>query len=261
MFYLLEAKMNSQCIHGISFYGIQQIGVGFADDTFIFARADKENVQRALRINKKKSAIVNISASHFQSLEWEGPKIEKATIFRHLGYPLGVNVPAKDKIEWVLCKIKWSALQWPLHARIRIVQAFLQPYIMYYLVLLDWKKSHLRIFDSLLKNFLWNKKHNRALVLSAWEYIYQPKYAGGLGILHLHSHLMARREAFIMRITSSHKPLWAHIFWECIENAEVNFKRIWKLELWNKFFSHAPLKLLLRRLIFCFDILNLRFPP
>ncbi|KAH7287398.1 hypothetical protein KP509_32G054300 [Ceratopteris richardii] len=137
---------------------------------------------------------------------------------------------------------EWYALQWPLHARIRIVQAFLQPYIMYYLLLLDWKKIHIRIFDSLLKNFLWSKKHNRALVLSAWEYICQPKSACGLGILHLHSHLMARREAFIMRITFSHRPLWAHIFWKCIENAEVNFKGKWKLDVWNKFFSHAPLK-------------------
>ncbi|KAH7404164.1 hypothetical protein KP509_15G013200 [Ceratopteris richardii] len=55
-----------------------------------------------------------------------------------------------------------------------------------------------------------------------------------LGILHLHSHLMARREAFIMPITSSHRPLWAHIFWKCIENAEVNFKGMWKLDVWNK---------------------------
>ncbi|KAH7280004.1 hypothetical protein KP509_37G047600 [Ceratopteris richardii] len=150
----------------------------------------------ALRINKKKSVIVNISTSHFQSLEWEGPKIEKTTIFRHLGYPLSVNVPAKDKIEWVLCKIKckmhkWYALQWPLHARIRIVQAFLQPYIMYYPLLLDWKKSHIRIFGSLLKNFLWNKNIIEHWFFQLGSTYVNPNLLGGLGILHLHSHLMA----------------------------------------------------------------------
>ncbi|KAH7291617.1 hypothetical protein KP509_29G024700 [Ceratopteris richardii] len=173
MFYLLEAKMNSQCIHA-----------------------------SALRINMKKSAIVNISAPQFQSLNWEGPRIEKGSIFRHLGYPLGVDVPIKDKLAWVLCRVKlkmnkWIAPQWTLHARIKI-----------------------------------NKKHNRALVLSAWKYVF----------LNLHLHLMARRTAFIMRITSSHKPLWTSIFWKFIENAKVNFRGAWKLDAWNKFFSHAPVR-------------------
>ncbi|KAH7295387.1 hypothetical protein KP509_27G044400 [Ceratopteris richardii] len=48
MFYLLEAKMNSQCIHGISIYGIQQIAVGFVDDTFIFGKAEEENIRNIL---------------------------------------------------------------------------------------------------------------------------------------------------------------------------------------------------------------------
>ncbi|KAH7430447.1 hypothetical protein KP509_09G099500 [Ceratopteris richardii] len=165
--------------------------------------------------------IINGASSWNQ---WRQPlrcSCEFPPINRHLGYPLGVNVSAKDKIEWILRKIKckmdkWYAPQWPLHARIRIVQAFLQPYIMYYLLLLDWRKSHIRIFDNLLENFLWSKKHNLAFILSAWEYVCQPKSSGGLGILHLHSHLMARRAAFIMRIIFSHRPLWTHIFWKSV---------------------------------------------
>ncbi|KAH6558348.1 hypothetical protein KP509_1Z068400 [Ceratopteris richardii] len=184
MFYLLEAKMKSQCIYGISLYGTQQIA-----------------------INMKKSAIVNISEQQFQSLKWEGPRFEKGIIFRHLGYPLA----------WVLCRVKckmekWNAAQWPLHVRIKIVQTFLQSYIMYYLLLMDWKKSQLQAFDRLLKNFLWNKKHSRALVLSSWQYVCQPRDKGGLGFLNLHLHLIARRAAFVMRITSSYKPLWTPIF-------------------------------------------------
>ncbi|KAH7353107.1 hypothetical protein KP509_19G078500 [Ceratopteris richardii] len=165
----------------------------------------------------KKSALINISVRQFQSLKWEGPKIEKGIIFRHLGYPLGIDVSIKDKLACVLCRVKckmdkWIAPQWPLHTRIKIVQAFMQSYIMYYLLLLDWKKNQLSIFDGMLKNFLWNKKHSRALVLSSWEYVCQPRDKGGLGFLNLYSHLMARRTTFIMRITSSHKPLWTFIF-------------------------------------------------
>ncbi|KAH7287918.1 hypothetical protein KP509_31G003000, partial [Ceratopteris richardii] len=82
--------------------------------------------------------------------------------------------------------------------------------------------------------------HSRALVLSSWKYVCKPRDKGGLGFLNLHLHLMARRTAFIMRITSSHKPLWTSIFWKFIENAEINFRGAWKLDEWNKFFSHAP---------------------
>ncbi|KAH7331700.1 hypothetical protein KP509_20G046900 [Ceratopteris richardii] len=142
----------------------------------------------------------------------------------------------------IQCKVSmWYASQWLLHARIRIVQAFLQPYVMYYLLLLDWKTCHIRDFECLLKSFLSNKKHNRAMVLSTWDYVCQPRINGGLGILNLQSHTIARRAAFIMRITSAHRPLWLQIFWRIIENAEVRFKGAWKLDAWNKFFSHAPL--------------------
>ncbi|KAH7302241.1 hypothetical protein KP509_23G062000 [Ceratopteris richardii] len=78
MFYLLQAKLESGFIHGISLHGSQHIALGFADDTFIFAKACEENIQRtlaslasfseasALSINMGKSALINISARHFQ---------------------------------------------------------------------------------------------------------------------------------------------------------------------------------------------------
>ncbi|KAH7424373.1 hypothetical protein KP509_11G004900, partial [Ceratopteris richardii] len=144
---------------------------------------------------QKKSALVDISAHDFRGIQWEGTKIEKGSVFRHLGYPLGVNVSDKDTIEWVMHKVKcktglWHASQWPLHARVKIVQAFLQLYIMYYLLLLDWKKCHIKNFECLLKNFLWEKKHSRALVLSPWDFVCQPRTNGGLGIPNLHSQAM-----------------------------------------------------------------------
>ncbi|KAH7300932.1 hypothetical protein KP509_23G004000 [Ceratopteris richardii] len=148
------------------------VGVGFVDDTFIFAKAEARNVQNILAcldpfseasslcINMGKSVLINISARHFESLPWYGPKVDTGTAFRHLGYPLDINVPIKDKICWVLCKVRakmelWQASQWPLHIRIRIPGGMCQP-----------------------------------------------KTRGGLGILYLHAHIMERRAAFIMRITS-----------------------------------------------------------
>ncbi|KAH7290723.1 hypothetical protein KP509_30G061100 [Ceratopteris richardii] len=43
-----------------------------------------------------------------------------------------------------------------------------------------------------------------------------------------------------MRITSSFKPLWTKISWQFFENAVVYYKGNWKLDVWNKFFSHSP---------------------
>ncbi|KAH7300536.1 hypothetical protein KP509_24G067300 [Ceratopteris richardii] len=65
---------------------------------------------------------------------------------------------------------------------------------------------------------------------------------GGLGILNLHTHMMARRTAFIMRITSLYKPLWIELFSKIMDNAEVYYTGRWKLNVWNKFFSHALLQ-------------------
>ncbi|KAH7438710.1 hypothetical protein KP509_04G028000 [Ceratopteris richardii] len=113
---------------------------------------------------------------------------------------------------------------------------------MYYILLLDWQKCHLYAFDSLIKDFLWNKAHNRALVSSSWDFVCEPKSKEGLGILHLHSHMMARRTTFIMRVTSLFKPLWTEVFWKIMDNAEVYYKGSWKLSVWNKFFSHSPLQ-------------------
>ncbi|KAH7441801.1 hypothetical protein KP509_03G055100 [Ceratopteris richardii] len=92
--------------------------------------------------------------------------------------------------------------------------------------------------------------HNRALVLSTWDYICQPRSTGGLGILNLLSHLQARRVAFIMRITAPQKPLWTDVFWKSVENAKLCYKGIWKLDPWNNFFSHAPIQTSLPTLSF-----------
>ncbi|KAH7287399.1 hypothetical protein KP509_32G054400 [Ceratopteris richardii] len=54
---------------------------------------------------------------------------------------------------------------------------------------------------------------------------------------------MARKVAFIMRITSSQKPLWLDIFWQFMENARLFYKGCWKQDAWNKLFSHAPLQI------------------
>ena len=74
-----------------------------------------------------------------------------------------MEVTNKKLLDWVLDKIRhkiqyWHLSEWPLHVRLRIIQAILIPYVLYFLPLLDWKKTHLDTVNSLLIRFMWNAK-------------------------------------------------------------------------------------------------------
>lgn len=232
--------------------------MGFADDTFMFLKANNINISKCMQtlqkfslaacldLNIDKSTLINLSVADFDSLIWNGKRLQTGHIFRHLGYPIGVDVSNKMLIDWVLEKVKkkilyWKSDQWPLHVRLRIVQAILIPYLLYYLPLLDWKESHLKLIIKILMQFLWNKKQTRSMLCISWDMLCQPKEWGGLGILHLQSHLLARRATLLKNMLDK-SAYWCLCLWEIISNGTVNFHGKWELDDWSKLFSHAPLK-------------------
>ena len=125
--------------------------------------------------------------------------------------------------------------------RLRIVQSILIPYCLYYLPLLDWKVCHIKKLNSLFQKFLWNKKGNHSIVLVSWECIAQPKLWGGLGVLHIQSHMEARRANLLKKMLDT-STLWSLCLWQLIHAGTVHFHGLWDLDDWNKLFSHAPLK-------------------
>ena len=45
-----------------------------------------------LKLNIDKSTLIDVSAQDFDSLLWPGKRVYRGTVFRYLGYPIGVEV-------------------------------------------------------------------------------------------------------------------------------------------------------------------------
>ena len=58
-----------------------------------------------LQLNVQKSTLINVTAKDFQALVWPGKRVQIETVFRYLGYPLGVHVPNKELINWVMDRV------------------------------------------------------------------------------------------------------------------------------------------------------------
>ena len=101
-----------------------------------------------LHINWRKSSLISCTERDLECLGWQGSVVKKGSIFRHLGYPLGMNVTNGQLIEWMSSKLRdkfmyWKSQSWPFHVRLKVVQCIMEPMILYYLPLLPWTKKAL----------------------------------------------------------------------------------------------------------------------
>ena len=124
--------------------------------------------------------------------------MKKGSIFRHLGYPLGMNVTNGQLIEWMSSKLRdkfmyWKSQSWQFHVRLKVVQCIMEPMILYYLPLLPWTKKALHSILQPLRYLLWKKRDKMGITWVAWNHLATPKRLGGTGILNLSKHMMARR--------------------------------------------------------------------
>ncbi|KAH7352693.1 hypothetical protein KP509_19G058800, partial [Ceratopteris richardii] len=144
-----------------------------------------------LYINNAKSKLIASGTHAFHALPWTGNKVYSGSIFKHLVYPLAVNVFSKALIDWVLQKVMlkvqiWRACDWPIHFRVSIMHAILQPYIIFYMLLLNWTQRSLTPFFLVVRAFLCKKRTVRLSLLVPWvpwELSTMPRKCGGLGIL------------------------------------------------------------------------------
>lgn len=104
MFTFLEYMASTGKIQGLQLSKEQLLALGFADDTILFLQASNLNIQKCmsyialfslaagLNLNLHKSQLIDINAENFHHLVWAGKRIQQGQIFRHLDYPVGVNV-------------------------------------------------------------------------------------------------------------------------------------------------------------------------
>lgn len=157
LFCYLEAQATNGHILGLQVQQRNILGLGFVDNTYMFLKATDLNIQRCmgklslfslavgLNLNIDKSTLIDLSATRFDSLIWQGKRLSTGHVFRHLGYPIGVNVSNKMLIDWVIERVRgkilyWKSDEWPLHVRLWIIQSILISYFLYYLPLLDWRE-------------------------------------------------------------------------------------------------------------------------
>ena len=246
LFCMLEKLSSDGILHGLRLQHKHLSGLGFADDTLMFLNASNDNISTCLtlmglysdaselKLNIEKSTLIDVSSSAFDDLVWPGKRVYKGTVFRYLGYPLGVEVTNKQLIDWVMDKIRkkiqyWHSSEWPLHVCLRIIQAILIPYVLYFLPLLDWKKMHIDNINSILIWFLWNAKTDKQVCPQVgWNILCLPKKEGGAGILSLDAHMQARKATFIHHMFDN-KLLWVACMWGIIHLGTVYHHGKWTM--------------------------------
>ena len=84
--------------------GGQLVAQALADDLFMFLQASRENLEKGmlvwnrfalasgLHINWRKSSLISCTERDLECLRCQGSVVKKGSIFRHLGYPVGMNV-------------------------------------------------------------------------------------------------------------------------------------------------------------------------
>ena len=87
-------------------------------------------------------------------------------------------------IQWFMPKLNrkidyWQLSTWPLHVRLRIVQAIVMAYIQFFLPLIMWRKADIDQFMSLAMAIVWKTQHRKkGLRLLSMPKIYSPKMHG-----------------------------------------------------------------------------------
>lgn len=89
--------------------------------------------------------FIDISTDNFDAFIWQGERLPIGHVFKHLGYPIVVNVSNTNLIEWVISRVRskvnyYKATEWPLHIRLSISQTLF--FLARWMFLAWYSKSH-----------------------------------------------------------------------------------------------------------------------
>ncbi|MCO5601460.1 hypothetical protein L7F22_055583 [Adiantum nelumboides] len=199
---LTQLTQNGEVVGLTLSSGQQLVGQSLADDSFMFLKASKVNIDRAmaawilfikapgLHINPHKSALLSCTESNLLAFGWQGRRVvPRGTIVRHLGYPIGVDVSNKQLLECISGHIGdkfmyWKSQAWPFHIRLKVAQIIMLAMVSYFFALLPWSKKALTALTQPIRFMLWKKKGNLpGLTWVSWKHITCPKRLGGAALL------------------------------------------------------------------------------
>ncbi|MCO5583839.1 hypothetical protein L7F22_037754 [Adiantum nelumboides] len=108
IFCFLKHQADNGSVLGLEMNQEQIVALGFANDTLAFLEASNANAGKCmsylslfslaagLDLNLGKSTLIDVTSENFHSLVWRGKRVCRGTIFRHLGYLVGVDVTNKQ---------------------------------------------------------------------------------------------------------------------------------------------------------------------
>ena len=145
--------------------------------------------------------------------------VKKGSIFRHLAYPLGMNVTNGQWIEWMSSKFRdkfmyWKSQSWPFHVRLKVVQFIMEP----------MDREGFAFYLATCSIFVVEEEGLDRNHLGCVESSRNPKALGGTGILNLSKHMTAHTFSLLQDMCSKSQP-WISIAQYFIENKGLKHGR------------------------------------
>ena len=132
----------------------------------------------------------------------------------------------------------WKLSTWPLHVRLRIVQAIVMAYIQFFLPLIMWRKVDIDRFMSSALSIFWKTKHaKKGLNLLSLKKLCSPKQHGGLNILNKHFHALAHKYSLLLEFVSQRQPWAIMLAAMCVKMSSKSFGD-WTITHWDAVFGH-----------------------
>ena len=100
-------------------------------------------------------------------------------------------------------------------------------YMQYYLIMIDWPKHMIQKINSeIISKFWCSKQSHRGVRLLSLEKICTPRLCGGINILNLQLHMMARKATLVPKFVEQALP-WARMLSYIFDNLKTNSFGSW----------------------------------
>ncbi|XP_021993278.1 uncharacterized protein LOC110890014 [Helianthus annuus] len=240
------------------------INLCFADDLFLFARANFESVKIIMEslnsfrdmsglipsLSKSTSFFCNVPARVKNQILSLVPFPEGALPIKYLGVPLIASRLLKSDCKVLVERIAKKLLDWKTKflsfaGRLQLVNSVLAAMYSYWAAVFCLPASIIKSIERIMKDFLWSHGSSgskRAKV--AWKDICLPKSEGGLGIRKVSDVNKSLMTFHIYSIVSGRKSLWV----EWIQAHRLQGRSFWDVKVpqsstwgWRKLLSFRSL--------------------
>ncbi|XP_048491639.1 uncharacterized protein LOC104900847 [Beta vulgaris subsp. vulgaris] len=260
-------SMTNDKLVGVSIgkSGVKVHFLTFADDTMIFAKANKDSCVLIKSILDKycsmSGQLVNFNKSAFQcTANVSDSEIEvfqeilnmdySSSLDSYLGCPIIDRRVTKETFMPIVNKVqaqlpKWKANSLSQAGRAVLIQANLATKANYQMQSFLLPKTILNKLDSSYRNFFWNKENqSKSPNLIGWDRICTPKPFGGLGFRKADVNNIAHQMKLLWRLLKNDNNLWVILAKRkyCKNRDFLNYKvspnSSWQ---WKKLMSLRPL--------------------